>query len=208
MEVIQRDNIIVKRFINPFKKSNSFLLDILEVEGSWLFDIGDSQDLLTAISSCRINGLFLTHSHFDHIFHIKELQREQPECVIYGSKKCLEWLNDDRRNLSFYYEKPLEFNPKNCVAISENENIKLTDSVVVQAYATPGHSEDSMTFSIMDFLITGDSYIPYVPPVTKLKGGNKEQYAISLAHIKSLLDIDTVLLPGHGPVYTNPAIID
>lgn len=201
MEVIQLDNLIVRRFVNPFKKSNSFLLEIAGTKNAWLFDIGDSESLLSTISSYEIKGLFLTHSHFDHIFNIKRLQDEHPECVIFGSQKCIEWLNDDRRNLSFYYENPLNFKPSKYTIVLDGDIIELADRITVRAYHTPGHTEDCMTYNWGNFLITGDSYIPNVPPVTKLKGGNKEQYEQSLNLIKSLINKDTILLPGHGSIY-------
>lgn len=207
MGVIQHDNITVTHFINPFKTSNSFLVEIAGQCGVWLFDIGDSEALFSAIASCKINGLFLTHCHFDHIKGIKRLISKHPECVIYGSKKCLEWICDDRRNLSFYYERPIHFVPQNCIPISERDYVELFNSISVQIIETPGHNEDCLTYKFKNFLVTGDSYIPNVPPVTKLKGGNKEHYSVNEKRIKELIDDNTYLLPGHGPVYRGNVII-
>lgn len=202
MEVIQHGNIIVKRFINSFKTSNSFLLKTTDCNDIWLFDIGNSAELFSEIAGSKVKGLFLTHSHFDHIFGIKKLLHLYPECIIYGSHNCIAWLEDDRRNLSFYYEKPLKFKLQNGIELSDGDSIIIGNSIRIDVFETPGHTEDCLTYKIQDFLVTGDAYIPDVPPVTKLKGGNKEQYAISLQKIKSLINNDTVLLPGHGPIYS------
>lgn len=201
MVVIRRDNLAVTQFVNPFKSSNSYVIKIDGVEGVWLFDIGNSSEIFSAITDYRINGLFLTHCHFDHIFGIKHLLNQHPECVLYGSKRCLEWLGDDRRNLSFYYEDPLNFKPQNCIDLSDGNHVFLDKSLFVEAFETPGHAEDCLTYKLKNFLITGDSYIPNVPPVTKLKGGSKSEYANSLQRIKALINNETVLLPGHGPIY-------
>lgn len=203
MEVIRHGNLIINCFTNQFKKSNSYTLEIIGVEGVWLFDIGDSEELLTYISKMYVWGVFLTHSHFDHIYNIKLLQKHHPECIIYGSEKCIQWLSNDKRNLSFYYEHPLLFTPVKKIALSEKSIVVLTDNITVQVFETPGHNEDCLTYKMLDCLVTGDSYIPNVPPVTKLKGGDKEIYFLSLSKIKSLINSNTVLLPGHGPIFNN-----
>lgn len=203
MEVIQRDNITATRFTNIFKGSNTY---VMEFEGCcevYLFDIGDSVDVLHFTKTRKVIGLFLTHCHFDHIFGISNLIEQHPECIIYCHPKCFEGLHNDRLNFSFYYEKPLNFIAKNVRLINNGESIYLTESILLNTIFTPGHSVDSTSYLVNKFLITGDAFIPKVPPVTKLKGGNKEQYAVSCNLIKSLINNDTILLPGHGPMFCN-----
>ena len=50
---------------------------------------------------------------------------------------------------------------------------------------------------IGDYLFTGDSYIPHIDIVTKLKGGNKTQAMESLRKLLNLMQDDTVICPGH-----------
>ena len=199
MEVIQHGSITVTRFENPFKKSNSFLLET--DDNCWLFDIGDSPQIIPILNNRTLKSLFITHAHFDHIFGIKELLGQHPECIVCGSANCIRWLSDDRRNLSFYYGMPLGFTPLKTRVLTDNEELQLDTNIVLQTIATPGHSEDSMSYMIGDILITGDSFIPNVPPVTKLKGGNKEEFGKSLLKLKSKIHPNSLLLPGHGPVY-------
>lgn len=201
MEVIQHGDVTITRFSNSFKESNSFLVEINHSDSLWLFDIGNSPQIIRTLENRTLNGLFITHAHFDHIFGIKNLIEHHPECKILGSKQCIEWLSDDRKNLSFYYEKPLKFIPSNCYFLFDNDRIELDRGISIQAIATPGHTEDSMSYKIRSVLITGDSFIPNVPPVTKLKGGNKELFKVSLYKLKSEIGYETLLLPGHGPMY-------
>ena len=49
-------------------------------------------------------------------------------------------------------------------------------------------------------MFTGDSYIPNVEVVTKLKGGNKEESKKSLEKIKKLMEEGTIVCAGHGEV--------
>lgn len=205
MEVIQHDSITVTRFENPFKKSNSFLLET--GDNCWLFDIGDSPQIIPILNNRTLTNLFITHAHFDHISGIKELLGQHPECIVCGSENCIRWLSDDRRNLSFYYGMPLEFTPLKTRVLTDNEELQLDTDIVLHTIATPGHSEDSMSYMIGDILITGDSFIPNVPPVTKLKGGNKEEFGKSLLKLKSKIHPNSLLLPGHGPVYNYGQLI-
>lgn len=201
MEVIRHGELIITRFENPFKSSNSYLIQTFQSNEGWLFDIGDSPEIAAATGNIKINGLFITHAHFDHLKGIKEFYEKHPECTIYGSSHCIQWLSDDRRNLSYYYEKPLCFFPERICMVDKDDVFRLSDSSFIEFIPTPGHTEDSMTYRIGDVIITGDSYIPFVPPVTKLKGGNRHKYEESVALIKKRLTARTLLLPGHGPLY-------
>lgn len=201
MEVIQHGEIIVTKFENPFKGSNSYLIQTSESNEGWLFDIGDSAEIAAVTGNLKISGLFITHAHFDHIKGIREFCNTHSECTIYGSSQCIQWLSDDRRNLSYYYERPLRFVPEKSCVVDKDAVFRLTDSAFIEFMPTPGHTEDSMTYRIGDIFITGDSYIPFVAPVTKLKGGDPHKYDESVALIRDRLTDRSLLLPGHGPLY-------
>lgn len=203
MEVIRQDKFTLYRFPNVFKQSNTYVLELHGTTDVWLFDIGDSREIYTVIGSKKVRGAFLTHSHLDHIFGVVELQKRFPECVFYGAQKCLDWLSDDRRNLSFYYETPLIFIPGHCCQLLDSSKVILFNDIVVEAISTPGHSEDSMSYLLDHMIFTGDAYIPNVKPVTKLKGGNKTDYDISRGKILSRKAEISYILPGHGLIYRN-----
>lgn len=207
MEVIRHGDLKVTRFTNPFKGANTFLLEDENAGVAWIFDVGDSEEMLSATESLEIDRVFVTHAHFDHIKGIKHFCDKHPGCRICAGSRCIEWLADDRRNLSFYYEHPLDFVPVRCVRLEEGHILQDTDLLSMRAYSTPGHTEDSMTYGIGDILVTGDAFIPGVPPVTKLKGGDKHKYAHSVDRIKELITERTLLLPGHGPMFAGYELI-
>ena len=208
MVVIQHGRLLIRHFVNPFKSSNSFLIGTPNGDELWLFVIGDYRQISHFIGPGLLKGLFITHSHFDHIAGIQQLLQKHPECIVFGSKKCIEWISDDRKNLSLYFEMPLNFTPPKSCIIDDNSIINLTDEIQLRAISTPGHASDSMTYILENLIITGDAYIPKIPPVTKLRGGNREEYFKSLLKIKDKIQPETLILPGHGPVYFGNQVFD
>lgn len=196
MVVIRLDNLSLVKIPNSFKNSNTYVIMPDGSNLAWLVDIGDFHCVEEVLGGRSVAGVFVTHAHLDHIYGINELCRKFPECRVYGSGLCLEFLGDDRRNLSFYYERPLKFSHPHCVAVNEGDSVALVSGLDMAVMATPGHTPDSICFLTPSMIFTGDAYIPGAKPVTKLKGGDRVAYAASVERIKTVLP-GRLLLPGH-----------
>lgn len=96
----------------------------------------------------------------------------------------------------------MRFQGGNIRIIKEGDKINLYDGVNVEIYETPGHHPSCVCFKLNNYLFTGDSFIPGVRVVTKLKGGNRIQAADSVSRIISMIDHNTILCPGHGEMFT------
>lgn len=203
MEVIRQDKFFVIRIANSFKNSNTYVIVPNDDDKVWLVDIGDLREVESVIGDKQIAGIFLTHAHLDHIYGIKEALQKFPDCVVYGSGLCLEYLHDDRKNLSFYYECPLSLRVEKCSTLLNDTEMELKDFISIKCFFTPGHTPDSICYQIRSLIFTGDSYIPGIPTVTKLRGGNKLQAFESIELIKSKINPTTIILPGHGAVSNN-----
>lgn len=203
MEVIPQDKLSIIRIANSFKNSNTFIIAPENCNNVWLIDIGDFGSILSVINHKRIAGIFLTHAHLDHIYGIKDALKKFPECVVYGSGMCLNYLFDDRKNLSLYYECPLSLTTANCRILSDSSVTHLYDCVAIECFYTPGHTPDSVCYQIGNLIFTGDAYIPGIPTVTKLRNGNKDLSVRSINLIMSKFNLLTVILPGHGNVTYN-----
>lgn len=197
MEVIRQDNLTVHQLTNSFKNSNTFVIAPDATDKVWLVDIGDISKILSAINNRFIVGVFLTHAHLDHIYGISEICKAFPDCMVYGSEKCIEYLFDDKKNLSFYYERPLSLNIKNCHKLSDRSKTQLSNGLWAECFYTPGHSPDSACYQVANLIFTGDAFIPGIPTVTKLRGGNKLLAAESIKLIQSRTNSSTIILPGH-----------
>lgn len=193
----------LKRVVNSIFSSNTYVITHVINKYTYLVDCGNIETFSEITNDYIIKGVFITHSHFDHIYGLNKLIEHFPNCTIYISESSKEGLFDDKRNFSLYHEEPLNFKGGNIHVVQNGEYIDLFDDIKMECFYTPGHDTSCMTFRWGKYLFTGDSYIPNEKPVTKLKGGNKEDYEISLKKILSFINSDTVVCSGHGEMVRN-----
>lgn len=187
----------IHQIINSIFESNTYILT--NDKDCWIVDIGDTYKVFDYIDDkYNVRSIFITHSHFDHIYGLNNLIERFPDCTIYISESGKDGLFDDKRNFSLYHEQPLNFKGGNIQVVRGGDIIKLSENIEIECIATPGHDTSCITYRCGNYLFTGDSYIPNEKPVTKLKGGNKEDYQNSLQKILDMIDSDTIVCPGHG----------
>lgn len=187
--------------------SNTYLINQPTSKSVWLVDVGEIDAVIEHLNDDdSIKGLFLTHPHYDHIFCINELTAHYPDCMVYCSELCKEGLQSSKLNLSYYHEYPVEYQGENIVLLEENSTLSIFDNIPVEIIETPGHDWSCLTYKIDNFLFTGDSFIPDVKVVTKLRGGNKAANKESLKKISEHIHKDTIICPGHGEMgYVHPS---
>jgi glyoxylase-like metal-dependent hydrolase (beta-lactamase superfamily II) len=78
----------------------------------------------------------------------------------------------------------------------------------IQVIATPGHTSDSVSFSVpsLRILLTGDTVLGRGTTVVAHPDGQLGPYLSSLARLRDLAELTGVqrILPGHGPVVDRP----
>ncbi len=194
----------VKRIVNSFFNSNTFVLYRERCEQCYLIDPGNTDDILTWMkinSITGVKGIFVTHSHFDHINAINDLLLHFKHTPVYVSKnEGLNIISDDKKNASRYNETPYVVDKDHCVEVSEGDTFQLWGNEEFKVYETPGHSPDSVSFVCGKYIFTGDAFIPSVKVITKLRGGNKELAKKSLNLIFSLINENSIICPGHEEV--------
>lgn len=187
---------IITRHINSIFNSNTYILEDKSCDYCWLIDIGDAEPFL---DKDNIKGIFLTHTHFDHIYGINKIIEKFPDCTIYTSKSGSESLYSDKLNLSKYHESPLIFKGDNVRILNENDKIELFPNIFLEVKETPGHCPSCLTYYTDNYIFTGDSYIPNIKVVTNLPKGNKVQAQESVENIKKNIGSRTIC-PGHGEI--------
>jgi glyoxylase-like metal-dependent hydrolase (beta-lactamase superfamily II) len=189
----------IKEIVNSIFTSKTYILFCEGGDKAWLVDIGDIEPVVSFLEEkgLTVEGVFLTHAHFDHIYGLPELVEHYPQCKVYVTEYTKEALASDKLNMSRYHETPITYEGENVVVVQEGESMCLfVGEPEMQFFETPGHNPGCLTMVLDDKIFTGDAYIPGVGANTQLPHSNKEQAQQSKERILNLAE-GKVILSGH-----------
>ena len=189
----------IQKFINSIFNSNSYILSNKESKKVYVIDPGDSEPLVACINENNktLAGIFLTHSHFDHIYGVNDLLLCFPETKLFASFYAKVGMFSEKLNGSLYKEIPFVVDPSEVSEIEENDVILLWEDTTLKVIETPGHDRDCVSFLVGKNIFTGDALIPGIKVFTKFKYSDKQQAANSINKVIKLSDDESVIWPGH-----------
>lgn len=165
--------------------------------------------ILAAVSSegATIDGILITHGHFDHILSLDNL-RDATGVPAYIHEEDAEMLTDGNKNMFYFaYGKDRVWRAADGV-LHDGDEIPL-GCEKIKVIHTPGHSKGCVCYLCGKNLITGDTLFAETVGRTDLYGGSSEILADSLSKLRSLgLDKNTPIFAGHGPDGTLGAALD
>lgn len=185
----------IKEIVNSIFSSKTYILYYEGEDKAWIVDIGDVVPVVTFLEEkgLKVEGVFLTHARFDHIYGLPVLVKHYPRCKVYVTEYAKEGLASDKLNMSRYHETPVTFEGNIVVVVHEVKSMRLFgDEPVMEFYETPGHNPGYLTMVLGDMIFTGDAYIPGVGANTQLPHANKEQAQQSLERILKLAEGKTI----------------
>ena len=149
MEYLERSSLLtgkvemieIVRIVNSVFESNTYLAISRNYGLCFLIDCGDPIPIIENISNrgLPLKGIFITHSHFDHIYGLDSIIDEYPETPIYISAFGKEGLYSDKLNLSRYSLCPYVFQHYSVMKeLKEGDTVYLYGSAGVEVYETPG----------------------------------------------------------------------
>ena len=116
-----------------------------------------------------------THIHADHITAASKLKNETNCTTIMG-----------------------EHTPSNTVEIKvKNDEIIYIDNLEIRAIYTPGHTKDSYSFLMSDYLFSGDTLLINGTGRTDFQGGSSKDSYNSIFNKLLKLPEETLLYPAH-----------
>ena len=174
--------------IGPFKNFVYLILDPGSKQAAIVDPQKDLSPLLTQMEKDhrQLTGIFVTHSHHDHVAGLQELVQKFPEVPVYIHPEELHRL----KGLDLTTLKK----------ISDGEVIPV-GNLAVRVIHTPGHSTGECCFYLEaegapPCVLTGDTVFIRDCGRTDLETGSTAQMFDSLQKIKALPS-KTLIFPGH-----------
>lgn len=178
---------------------NSFLFRKEGSEHALIVDPGDEPDkLLAAIDALglELEGILLTHTHFDHIGAVAPVARATGAEVWVPESEAFV-LADINRFVPWPGFGPFESHEAEHT-ISGGEKLELA-GFDIDVLFTPGHSPGHVSFSIPDeaAVFSGDVLFQQSIGRTDLPGGDHATLLESLRTLVETLPEETTVYPGH-----------
>ena len=123
-----------------------------------IFDTSFEFDKALKIINARYNlkGIFITHSHMDHIDGLKYFIGK--DIPIYMSEECERTMYD--RNITSYYmidqDPPFKKGDLNIIHVKDNDVIDIIGKKV-KVISTPGHQKGATSYLISHAIFSGDT---------------------------------------------------
>lgn len=189
----------IKEIVNSIFTSKTYILYHEGEDKAWLVDVGDMEPVAAFCEENKltVEGVFLTHGHFDHIYGLSALVAHYPSCKVFTTEYGKLCLASDKLNMSKYHEHPFSYEGDNVIVVHEGDKQTLFESEPEMLfYETPGHNPGCMTMVLGDLIFTGDAYIPEVGVNTQPPHSDKELAKQSLQRIMELAE-GRRILSGH-----------
>lgn len=190
----------IHRIVNSVFTSNTFIVS--EESRAVVIDVGDFEPLKEYVekNGLEVEGIFLTHTHYDHIYGLKRFMEHHANVPIYTSEFGKAALNNPKWNFSRYHDDEILIESPRIGILRGGERLKLLDCQELEVIATPGHDKSCLSFRIGKRLFTGDSYIPGVKVIASFPNSDREE-ARRWYEILEEMSKSMSLYPGHGDFF-------
>jgi len=117
---------------------DNYIWAIIQGEHAWVVDPGDASQVIKYLKSSRLHleGILITHHHFDHIGGVDQLSREFEGCTIKGPHGL---------SIESDYQ-----------GVADADRFSLFDTNVTVT-AVPGHTLDHIAYCVGSHLFCGDT---------------------------------------------------
>ncbi|AEH50466.1 MBL fold metallo-hydrolase [Pseudothermotoga thermarum] len=136
--------------------------------------------------------VLLTHTHFDHIYGLKELKVQK----VFVSKEDSQALKDPEKNLSVLFSTRFTYNGAFEIL---QEKLEIAE-ISFQVIKTPGHTPGSVVYKVNDLWFTGDTIFFDSIGRTDLPGSDGKTMLETLKRLVKIFRSareEELILPGH-----------
>ena len=147
------------------------------------------------IEGAVLDGILLTHGHFDHILSLDSL-RDALSVPAYIHEADQQLLPDGEKNaFALFFGQDRAFRPAEH-ALHDGDSIPLGDASI-EVIHTPGHTAGSVCYRVGNMLLTGDTIFADSFGRYDLFSGDLGMLKDSLRRL-SMMDPSLTIYPGHG----------
>ncbi|MFW6272675.1 MAG: MBL fold metallo-hydrolase [bacterium] len=172
------------------KKKNLLVVDP-GFNGQAILELIEAHDYL-------LQGILLTHGHYDHIRDIEILVENHP-CIVYIHKDDYKALYDPNMNYSKNFGNTYRLKQSIDVnQLDKNDTINILNETI-KVIHTPGHTFGSVMYEYKQYIFSGDTIFYDSIGRTDLFSGNFNAIRRSINMIKENVSNNKIILPGHGP---------
>ena len=167
-----------------------------------IFDTSFEFDKALKIINSRYNlkGIFITHSHMDHIDGLKYFIGK--DIPIYMSEETENTMYD--RNITSYYminqDPPFEKGDLNIIHVKDNDVIDIIGKKV-KVISTPGHQKGATSYNISHAIFAGDTIFKGRHAWTTYPTGDANDMKNTLKKLLSYPE-NYYIYPGHDELVT------
>jgi len=192
-------DIRVEKFVNNVLSSNTYVVH--DEAEAIVIDLGDVAPVAGYIRSNGLNlrAMFLTHTHYDHIYGIRGFMSEFTDVPIYTSDFGRQALAMPKWNFSRYHGDPISIESYLIRKLVDGDSLELFGGCLVSVMETPGHDRGCLSYTIGNRLFSGDSFIPGTRVIATFPNSDKKEAVMWYAKLEQMSAMmDT--FPGHGCV--------
>jgi hydroxyacylglutathione hydrolase len=194
------DTLVVHKIISSIFFENTYIVVNTESGGAILIDPGRStwQRIKLIIGKdIKIEAIFITHAHFDHVFDLGFVKAET-NAPIYMHQLDVPLLKDFVSVAKTYDadSKPL---PDVDIFCREGDVIKLGD-IVFEVIHVPGHTAGSVCLKWKDGIFTGDTLM--FKTIGDCAQDGFDEYIDGIKNKLFTLPENLVIYPGHSKYTT------
>lgn len=190
------DKKIIRLTVGPLQE-NCYIVYNKENE-CVIIDPGyESQRIIDTIEKEKLKPLYilLTHGHIDHIGAVKDL-KDKYGIFVYIHNKDKDMLEKPNKNSASLYGMSVN-GAKVDYFVKEGNDIKFSDDSF-KVIETPGHTGGGVCYKLDNILFSGDTLFLGSIGRYDFPESSGLDLMNSLKKL-TLLDKDTIVLPGHGP---------
>jgi len=191
----------IGRMVLGVCQTNCYFLYRAGEPGAIVVDPADNGDRIADAlerNGFRVEGILITHGHFDHILGCERLKAAVDESVkVYACEAERELLKDARLNLSKGMHTPYTLEAD--VYVQDGEEITIA-GMTCKVIETPGHTVGGCCYYFEEagILVSGDTLFQESVGRTDFPTGSMSTLVRSIKEKLFVLPDETLVYPGHG----------